>query len=102
MIETNMRTRIVAVAFAWCTLSPAAAQPTPLTCSEFVLMVETAVQHRDTGISKAKAQSYLHEDTLSSKENSKVRDIVSRIYAQPAKGREYFAALARKQCGARG
>lgn len=87
----------VAIAFS-CATSLATAQHIPLTCGDYVLLTETAVQHRDTNITKEKSKYYLHDDSLSRKENSKVRAMIDRIYASPAKDKSYFVAEAHKEC----
>lgn len=76
----------------------AAAENVPLSCGDFVLLTETAVQHRDTNISKRKSKYYLEDDTLTRKENNKVRAMIDRIYASPLKDKSYFVAQARKEC----
>ena len=87
----------VAIAFS-CATSLVTAQHIPLTCGDYVLLTETAVQHRDTNITKEKSKYYLHDDSLSRKENSKVRAMIDRIYASPAKDKSYFVAEAYKEC----
>jgi len=76
----------------------ATAQTVPLTCGDFVLLTETAVQHRDTNISKEKSRYYLEDSTLTRKENYKVRAMIDRIYASQSKSKSYFVAQARKEC----
>lgn len=75
------------------------AQHLPLSCGDFVLLTETAVQHRDTKISKSNSKMYLAEDEyLSNKEKNQIRQMIDRVYASPREGKSYFIALARKEC----
>lgn len=88
---------VVAIAFS-CALPPVMAQHISLTCGDYVLLIETAVQHRDTKITKEKSKYYLHDDSLSSKENSKVGAMIDRVYASPSKDKSYFVAEVYKEC----
>lgn len=70
-----------------------------LTCSEYVVLAETAVQHRDSRIPKTDAKSYLAEDEfLTQVDKNLVKPVVGTVYASPAKGKQYIAAAARKDC----
>lgn len=94
-----MKRIIAAVAIAFsCSPPLVMAQHIPLTCGDYALLIETAVQHRDTNISKEKSKYYLHDNSLSRKENSKVCAMIDRVYASPSKNTSYFVAEANEEC----
>lgn len=97
--KKNMKRVIAAVALAFSCAPPlAAAEHTPLTCGDYALSSETAVQYRDTNIPKEKSKYYLHDNSISKKENNKVRAMIDRVYASPLKNKSYFVAEAYKEC----
>lgn len=97
--QKNMKRIIAAVAIAFSCAPPlVTAQHIPLTCGDYVLLTETAVQHRDANIPKEKSKYYLHDDSLSRQENSEVRAMIDRVYASPSKNKSYFVAEAYKEC----
>jgi hypothetical protein len=97
--QKNMKQIIASISIAFSCAPPlATAQHIPLTCGDYSLLSETAIQHRDTKIPKEKSKYYLHDDSLSRKENSKVRAMIDRVYASPSKNKSYFVAEAYKEC----
>jgi hypothetical protein len=58
----NIERTAACMAPAFSLASVANAEAMRLTCREYVVLAEAAVQHKDSQISKADAKSYLAED----------------------------------------
>jgi len=75
------------------------AEITPLYCKDFITLTETAVQYRDTKISKSKSLQYLSSDDFMSNRDKKiVRQMIERVYQKADAGLTYHVDQTKKEC----
>jgi hypothetical protein len=75
------------------------AETIPLYCKDFVALTETAVQQRDSKISKAKSLQYLGSDEfMSNRDKTVVRQMIERVYQKTSEGRAYHVDQTKNEC----
>lgn len=75
------------------------AETIPLYCKDFIALTETAVQQRDSKISKGKWLQYLGGDEFMSNRDKKiVRQMIERVYRKSGEGLTYHVAQTKNEC----
>jgi hypothetical protein len=71
----------------------------PLYCKDFIALTETAVQYRDTKISKSKSLQYLgSDDFMSNRDKKTVRQMIERVYQKAGEGLTYHVNQTKEEC----